>query len=338
MGTIQEGAEQAVSKCARLQPGESIVIITDHATQHIASALRDVADSISPGDVTTFIMEHFGDRPDDGSNPLQLPDEVVKALGGADVSFFAATSKKGEVHSFRLPLIQVVLASERLRHGHMPGIDDELMGMGMCADYKEVQEISARVGEIVKEARYITITTPAGTEFTAEFSPSYRWLILDGILRPGTLTNLPEGEVTTCPYDISEGVIVVDGILGDYFTEEFGLLEATPVTLELQNGRVRKMSCVDDDLLRELTQYIEQDENADRIGEFAIGTNIGLDRLVGNILQDEKFPGVHVAMGHPTPELTGADWESKAHLDGVLKNVTIDVEGQVIMRDGRFTI
>lgn len=94
---------------------------------------------------------------------------------------------------------------------------------------------------------------------------------------------------------------------------------------------------MDDQLLRELNQYVEQDENANRFGEFAIGTNTGVDRLVGNMLQDEKFPGIHVAVGDPSRQMTGADWISKVHLDAVLKNVTIDVEGYVIMRDGEFT-
>ncbi|MGB3904017.1 MAG: aminopeptidase, partial [Anaerolineae bacterium] len=223
MGTVQEGAEQAVRNCARVQPGERAVIITDYATEHIAAALKDVAETISPGNVTTLILEHYGDRPDDGINPLPLPAAIVEALEDADVSFFAATSKKGEVGSLRIPLTDVVHESTRLRHGHMPGITDQLMRTGMCADYKEVQRISARVEEIVKEARHITVTTPAGTDFTAEFSPSLRWIVCDGVPKPGEWTNLPEGEVFTCPHNISKGIIVVDGILGDHFSEEFGL-------------------------------------------------------------------------------------------------------------------
>lgn len=338
MGTIREGAEQGVRNCARLQPGERVVIITDYATEHIASALRDVAQSISRGNVATLILEHYGDRPDDGSNPLELPDEIVDALQDADVSFFAATGKKGEVGSLRLPLLDVVFASDRLRHAHMPGISDELMRVGMCADYNEVQRISATVAEMVREATHITVTSPAGTDFTAEFSPSLKWIVADGVPKPGKFVNLPDGEVFTCPYNISEGVIVVDGVLGDYFGEKFGLLHDTPVTLAVHDGRVRKISCDDDQLLKELNEYILRDENANRFGEFAIGTNTGIDRLVGNMLQDEKFPGVHVAVGHPSPNMTGADWESEVHLDGVLKNVTVDVEGRVIMRDGEFTL
>ncbi len=338
MGTIQQGAAQAVQNCARVQSGEKVVIITDHATEHIAAALRDVAEPISPSNIITFTLEDYGDRPDDGSNPLELPDEIVDALEDADVSFFAATGKKGEVGSLRLPLLDVVYASDRLRHGHMPGITDELMQVGMCVDYEEVQRLSARVGEIVTGASHIRVTSPAGTDFTVEFSPSLKWVVSDGILRPGRITNLPDGEVFTCPHNISKGIIVVDGILGDYFGEKFGLLEDAPVTLEVANGRIRGISCDDEQLLRELNDYVLRDENANRFGEFAIGTNTGVDRFVGNMLQDEKFPGVHVAVGHPSPNMTGADWISKVHLDGVLRNVTVDVEGRVIMRDGEFTL
>ena len=338
MGTIQQGAQQAVVNCARLQPGEQVVIITDHATEHIASALRDVGERISPGEIETLILEDFGDRPEDGSKPLKLPPEIAEAMRGADVSFFAATGKKGEVGSLRLPLIKLVYASKGLRHGHMPGISDQLMRTGMCADYAEVQRISAAVGEMVRDAKQITVTSPAGTEFTAEFSPSLNWVVCDGVLSQGRITNLPDGEVFTCPYDVKEGVIVIDGILGDYFSQKYGLVEDKPVTWEVEGGRVRRVSCVDVELQGELEEYMAKDENASRIGEFAIGTNTGVDRLVGNMLQDEKFPGIHVAVGEPIPEETGADWTSDVHLDGVLRKVTIDVEGQVIMRDGEFTL
>jgi aminopeptidase len=338
VGTIEKGAEQAVRKCAQVLPGERVVIITDLVTRHIAGALAQVAEQITPGKVSTFLLEDFGERPDDGRNPLELPQEIAEAERNADVSFFAASGKKGEVGSLRLPLIRLVHATGRVRHGHMPGITDELMRTGMCADYDEVQKISAGVGEIVRGARHIRVTSPAGTDFTAEFSPTLKWVVCDGLLRPGKVANLPEGEVFTCPFDVKEGVIVIDGILGDYFSEKYGLIEDRPVTWEIRDGRVRKVSCVDEGLRAELEQYMGQDDNANRLGEFAIGTNTGVERLVGNMLQDEKYPGVHVAVGHPSPEETGADWTSAVHLDGVLKKVTIDVEGQVIMRGGSFVI
>jgi leucyl aminopeptidase (aminopeptidase T) len=61
-----------------------------------------------------------------------------------------------------------------------------------------------------------------------------------------------------------------------------------------------------------------------------------LTGLIGNLLQDEKFPGNHNAFGDPYGPETGAPWSSQAHVDGVMRNCTIALDGYVIMREGVF--
>jgi aminopeptidase len=78
--------------------------------------------------------------------------------------------------------------------------------------------------------------------------------------------------------------------------------------------------------------------NGNRAGEFAIGTLTSLTKLSGNLLQDEKMPGLHVAFGNPYPEFTGADWDAQIHVDVIPTSCTIEVDGREIMRDGKFTI
>jgi len=338
MRTIAYGAEQAVRSCVRLQPAEKTVIITDDSAGHIALEIARVANDVSPGNIESFRMEDFGPRPSDGSAPLPFPDEIGASLAGADVSFYCAAGKRGELQSFRTPMLRVVEANAKLRHAHMPGINDLLMCTGMAVDYEQVQRMCRKVHEIVKDATRITVTNPAGTEFTARFHPDWRWVISDGLILADDWSNLPDGEVFTCAKSVDEGIIVVDGVLGDYFSDDFGLLAATPLTLEVKDSRVVGMKCDDERLVSEFSKYIRQDDNADRIGEFAIGTNVGLSELVGNLLQDEKFPGVHVAVGHGYPEKTGSDRHSAAHCDAVLKNTTIVVDGRTLMKDGAFTI
>ncbi len=338
MGSIDYGAEQAVKNCVRVQPGEKTVIITDHGAAHIAADIARHAESISPGNIRTFVMEDFGERPDDGSNPIAFPDEIRRELPTAAVSFYSAAGKKGELKTFRIPMLEVIEANKKLRHAHMPGIDDLLMTTGMAVDYAAVQEMCRKVYAIASKARKITVTNPAGTDFTAEFNPDWKWIISDGAITTGKWSNLPDGEVFTCVKSIDKGVIVVDGSLGDFFCPKYGLMEAFPLTMEIEDSRVVKVTCVNEELATEFRDYMKQDENANRIGEFAIGTNIGLERLVGNLLQDEKFPGIHVAVGHGYPEKTGSDWASEAHCDAVLKNTTIVVDGETIMDNGTFRI
>ena len=83
---------------------------------------------------------------------------------------------------------------------------------------------------------------------------------------------------------------------------------------------------------------MKQDKNASHIGEFAIGTNIGLKKIIGNLLQDEKFPGVHIAVGDSYPKETGSPFPSKAHLDMVILKTTIFVDDKKIMNKGKFAI
>jgi leucyl aminopeptidase (aminopeptidase T) len=338
MGTISYGAEQAVKNCVRLAEGEQTVIITDHGAEHIATEIARHAESVSPGNVRTFVMEDFGARPEDGGSPLAFPDEIGRELARADVSFYSAAGKKGELKSFRSPMLEIVEANKKLRHAHMPGIDDTLMTTGMAVDYAAVQEMCRKVYDIVDTAGTISVTNLAGTDITATFNPDWNWIISDGLIRPEKWTNLPDGEVFTCVKGIDRGVVVVDGSLGDFFSHKYGLLADTPLTMDIEDSRVVKVSCDNEELAAEFRDYIKQDENANRVGEFAIGTNIGLERLVGNLLQDEKFPGIHVAIGHGYPDKTGSDWNSEAHCDAVLKNTTIVVDGRTIMTDGKFNI
>jgi leucyl aminopeptidase (aminopeptidase T) len=84
--------------------------------------------------------------------------------------------------------------------------------------------------------------------------------------------------------------------------------------------------------------YTHTDENSNRVGEFAIGTNIELKDVIGEILQDEKYPGVHIAFGNPYGAHTGAEWFSATHIDVVGRKFDIWVDDEQIMRDGQFLI
>ena len=60
--------------------------------------------------------------------------------------------------------------------------------------------------------------------------------------------------------------------------------------------------------------------------------------MIGHILQDEKFPGIHIAFGNPYGAHTGADWYSSTHIDVVGTRFDIWVDDRQIMADGKFLI
>jgi leucyl aminopeptidase (aminopeptidase T) len=331
MPSIEEGVRQAVDNCLRVQAGERVAIITDRQTLTIGEALRHYVEGITDN-IEFFVMEDFGAR------PIDFPPAMKEALGRADASIYAAQGAKGELQTFRRWMLETIEANTTLRHAHMIGITPEIMEDGMCSDYREIQRVSKLVYDRVRTARQIRVVTGRGNDFTAEFSPDLSWIVSDGDIQPGRWKNLPDGEVFTSPVS-AEGTVVIDGCLGDFFTEKYQSLEQTPVRVEVEKGRaIRESLRCDNAALRdEFAEYLfETDENSNRVGEFAIGTNTGLTRLIYNLLQDEKFPGVHIAFGSPLPAKTGATWNSKAHVDGVLIRPTITVDGAVLMDSGRY--
>ena len=131
--------------------------------------------------------------------------------------------------------------------------------------------------------------------------------------------------------------MLVCDVLGDFFSEKYGVL-THPVTLTVQEGYITTVSCADQAIEQDVRDYLFSTPNGNRAGEFAIGTLSSLKRLTGNLLQDEKMPGLHVAFGNPYPEFTGADWKARIHVDVIPSCCTIEIDDRQIMRDGQFLI
>ncbi|HEX2679773.1 MAG TPA: aminopeptidase, partial [Candidatus Dormibacteraeota bacterium] len=261
-----------------------------------------------------------------------LGDEVIHFQPTA--SFFIGTGQKGEL-GFRQPMLKLLTEQLRCRHAHMINVDDRVMADGMASDYEEVYRLTRKVYDIVREAHQITVTTALGTDVVATFSASLRWIPCDGrYWEQGRWGNLPEGETFTCPQSL-EGVIAAEE-MGDWFDVRYGLL-SPPLRLVVRDGRLVSFETADRQLKRDVSEYMAQHPNSSRVGEFAIGTNVGLTRIIGNFLQDEKFPGVHIAFGDPGRE-TGADWEAPSHVDTLASHATVSVDGRPIMENGRFLV
>jgi len=323
------GARNAINVCLRLQPGERVTIITDTATREIAAALQSEVERVG-SEYSLFLLEHHARR------PLKfMPETILEDLACSQVSIFAAQTQPGELAS-RTQMTAVV-NNHRIRHGHMVNINREIMLEGMRADFVKVDELSQRLVERARQTERIRCKTPHGTEFEAELSPELKWLKTSGIITKEKWGNLPGGEIFTAPAN-TNGTFVVDGVVGDYLCERYGDLKDNPLTIEVENNRIRSLKSENKDLRDDFRLYTSADENSNRVGEFAIGTNIACTHVIGHILQDEKIPGVHIAFGHPYAEHTGANWVSKTHIDCVGRDFDIWFDGEQVMKRGKFLV
>jgi len=326
---LTQGARNAIQVCLRLRPHERLTLISDRAAGEITAALIDQIDQVG-AHYRSFVLEDLVDRP----SP-DMPLEVLRDLETSQVSIFAAQAETGEL-SMRMQMMAIVNRN-RLRHGHMVNISKAIMLQGMRADFQHIDRLSNTIIEKARQAHQIKATTPNGTHLTAEFSPALKWVKTSGIISPDKWGNLPGGEIFTSPFSVN-GVFVVDGVVGDYLCQKYGDLKSTPLRIEIKDTRITHLECENKELLNEFAAYIRTDENSNRVGEFAIGTNLAIQDIIGNILQDEKIPGIHMAFGHPYNEHTGQTWNSRTHIDCVGRNFDIAFDDEPIMRGGKFLV
>ncbi len=326
---LSPGAFNAVNTCLRIQPNEKVTIITDNTCREIAASIAQELRKVgSP--FKAFVLEDLAPRP-----LTDLPPEIAEDMETSDVSIFAVKVQRNELKS-RMQMTDIV-NRRRMRHAHMVNIDRQIMLEGMRADYNKVDALSRKVIDIVRSAKEIRATNPAGSDFTAKLNPNYNWIKTSGIISRDKWGNLPGGEIFTTPGEVN-GVCVVDGVVGDYLCEKYQDLARQPLTIKMRDNRITEVSSENKELEQEFWAYTHTDENSDLVGEFAIGTNIELKHVIGQILQDEKFPGIHIAFGNPYGEHTGAKWYSSTHIDVVGTKFDIWVDGRQIMEKGRFLI
>jgi leucyl aminopeptidase (aminopeptidase T) len=326
---LSPGACNAVNTCLSIQPWEKVTVITDNECREIAASIAcELLKVGSP--FKAFVLEDLAPRP-----LTDLPPEIAEDMETSQVSIFAVRVQRDELKS-RMQMTDIV-NRRKMRHAHMVNINRQIMLEGMRADFKRVDALSKKVIEIVSVAKEIRAKNPAGSDFTATLNPNYRWVKTSGLISPDKWGNLPGGEVFTAPGEVN-GTYVVDGVVGDYLCEKYPHLAHQPLTIHIRGNRITEVVSDNRVLQEDFWAYTHTDENSDVVGEFAIGTNIELKQVIGQILQDEKFPGLHIAFGNPYGAHTGAQWYSSTHIDVVGTRFDIWVDGRQIMERGRFLI
>jgi leucyl aminopeptidase (aminopeptidase T) len=307
---VASAAETAVGQCLNVQSDETCVVVTDDRRQPIGEALYDAALEATE----EAVIVRYPPGPQHGAEP---PAPVAAALKAADV-FLAPTSK-----SLSHTRARSNATEAGARGATLPGITEEVFTTGLDADYDDIAAECETMLEQVEGADEVRVTSPQGTDITFELGDR-AWHDDTGIVHEdGDFSNLPAGEVFISPEN-ADGTYVVDGTIRPH-----GLLDAgQTVTFEVEDGYITEIS--DDAIRADVEEAAEQvGQNAYNMAELGIGTNIGVTDLVGSTLLDEKAGGtVHIALGDDAG--IGGDNDAPIHMDGVLREPTVYVDGEEI--------
>ncbi len=323
------GAKNAVETCLAIRPGEHVALIADEPSRAVAASLSAAMENVHAA-CTSLLLEDFGPRP-----IKSAPAPVLEALETVDVGILCMNPLPGELGA-RMTIVKVV-ERRQIRYAHMVGVTPEIMQQGMRADYRLIDRLSDKLRERMLRAETLRVKTEAGTEIAAHFDRGLDWVKTSGLISPRYWSNLPAGEVFTTPAAV-DGTFVCDATAGDHFNGKYGDLQSTPLVLEIEDARLKHVECERKDLEKEFWDYCHTDENSDRVGELAFGTNLGLSEMIGILLQDEKFPGVHIAFGDPYGSQTHANWKSRTHVDVLTRNCDVWIDSDQIIAKGRYQL
>jgi len=323
------GAHNAVDTCLGIRRGERVSLVADEASREVAASLEHAL-STAGAAARCLLIESVARRP-----ITSAPVEVLDAFENADAGILCVQPQEGELPA-RMAIVGVI-EQRRIRYAHMIGVTPQIMRQGMRADYLQVDRLSTQLCEWMDHATSLTVRTVRGTDFRATFDRSLSWVKTSGLINPRYWSNLPAGEVFTTPASV-DGTFVCDGTAGDYFNAKYGSLDRSPLVLGIREGRLVSAQCERADLERDFWTYCHTDENSDRVGELAFGTNLGLREMIGILLQDEKVPGVHLAFGDPYGNQTHADWKSRTHVDVLTRQCDVWIDDEQVIADGQYLL
>ncbi len=317
MQDLKSAAVNVINNCMGVKKGESVLIINDKSTKTIGQALWEQAKEIG---AEAMIVEMIP-RQTSGEEP---PKAIAEAMKYSDVVIapthmsLSHTSARREANN------------NGARIATMPGITEKMMIRTLNGDYFEIRDRSINLSNKLKDARNITLTTPIGTNIKfnfegREFKPD------TGIVRENDFSNLPAGEVMTGPLEgTTNGVVYIDGAMSGV-----GVISDNPIKITVEKGYAIKIE--GGPQAEKLNSLLSKfGEPAYNIAELGIGTN-HMAKISGNVLEDEKVLGtVHIALGNNISY--GGRIDVPIHLDGIINNPTLEVDGKIIMENGQFKL
>ncbi|RQH00867.1 aminopeptidase [Natrarchaeobius oligotrophus] len=357
---IREHAEIVANHSVDLQEGDNVVIDAHPVAEDLVVALHEVIGDRGANPVTT--SQRTGKRQqraylraaggDDADVEFETPaheralieeTDVYVAIRGSDnVTQTADVSPEvsAAYNQAQRPILEERLSKRWCLTQYPAAANAQLAEMSTEAyenfvwdavnkDWDDQRAHQENMVEILDPADEVRIKSGDTTDVT---------MSVDGnpTLNDHGEHNLPGGEVFTAPRpDSVEGEVLFDMPL--YHQGR----EITDVFLEFEGGEVVSHSAAKNEDV--LTEVLDTDDGARRLGELGIGMNRDIDRFTYNMLFDEKMGDtVHMAVGRAYDDTVGEGNEandSAVHVDMIVDmsdDSFIEVDGERIQENGTF--
>ncbi|MGM5484309.1 MAG: aminopeptidase [Nanobdellota archaeon] len=296
-----------------LRDVESVLVVTDKHKYDIAAG---IVSEIEGTNEVLLIQIPTGKK--HGEEP---PAKVAEMMKKFDVVVAPTTKSLSHTRARR------EATDAGVRMATMPGITKDIFERALKED-PSMKELTIKLKKELDKASEVRVKTEAGTDI--RFSLRGRKAVSDygDLTEPGSFDNLPSGEAFIAPLEDSlEGRMVVDASFGT------GILRS-PVSVKFSKGIAVDFEGEGSSSIRQ--QFEGHGDKGFTVAEFGIGTNTHA-AISGNTLEDEKVKGTcHIALGNNMA--FGGMNDVPVHVDGIMEDPTIELDGKVIMERGKFLI
>lgn len=313
---LDRAVKTVIRQCMGISPGEDVLVVCNPVTEEIGALMRIEAQ----GDGADATLAVISERESHAAEP---PRAVAAAMAAADV-VLAPT-----IQSLSHTAARKAASEAGVRVGSLPGVTEEMLTRLMAADMDELRRRGWAIVTALNSGTEARITCRHGSDLRIGLE-GRRGIVDAGELSTrGAFGNLPCGEGFIAPLEgTTEGTLVVDGSIAGV-----GLVD-TPTALTVREGHLVETSGgAGSELMDLLTVHGSDGTN---VAELGIGTNEEAI-LTGNILEDEKiFGSCHLAFG--ASAAIGGTVQVPVHLDCVLMEPTVEIDGEAIVSGGELLI
>jgi leucyl aminopeptidase (aminopeptidase T) len=313
-----------------VKAGDKVLIIADHDHMMNAEALAGAAFAVGAYPVIANVTHHVSSALASMEVPMEPPAHLAEAMIHSDEIIITTNLEWAN----RFAHVNPVRASVE-RGAKIASVEEGMEDWDLTIeDINEITKKAEKIIDAMKGAKWVRVTSPGGTDvkISVEGRPPLKVV---PVKEPGIMMGpIPLwGEVAYASVENkTEGKIVIDGIM--LGVGVYGSLNH-PIEWTVKGGRAVDIKGSEEaERLRNAVR--SSDENGTVVAEFAIGTSH--KEKFGSPSEKGMLGTVHFALGDNIHCYPGGQCLSKLHLDGSVRNVAIEVDGRMIMKDGKLVI
>ena len=324
---VLSDARIVVRDFIKVSSGETVTVLADGPRAGEAAAVAFACQEVGAEPVVLDLSYQVASLLLSDEFWVNPPASVIAAVKASNVTIVVLD----ETYGFRF--------DHKVRTMFDPGPESSIykvdVGMGSWRlrreDIEEVQHTGNELLRAMREADAVHVTSPAGTDVRLSIR-DHACLPVDVIPERGMPYAIPVplwGEYNWAPVQGSvEGTIVIDGI-----TEATPVMHVVsdPVTWTVTGDRIVDIRGGQD--ADDFRRLFATDAGSSLIGELGIGGNAYA--LFGTETEKAKLGTVHFGVGQ-NDEYPGGQIRSAVHVDGVVRNARVEVDGKLLIAEGRF--